>query len=177
MARQGEARGYRGVMTVWAARAGLAVAAFAFMLLDLSMGVTGQGARQDGREGIVWAGGGHGYGYKERNSKWSYKMTETRRYPSLPRAGPALRPGVAGASGGHGYRHRHGHDRIHAGVPRGSRPGYGVFRGGENRGRDKEKDRRPHHGRRGKASSTLGITKYTDKYKTWRGLVHGESVL
>ncbi|MPC77153.1 hypothetical protein E2C01_071600 [Portunus trituberculatus] len=113
-------------------------------------------------------------------------MTETKRHrvplrgpvgpgrsPSLPRAGPPLRPGVAGASG------RHGHGRVHPGASRGNRLGYGAsnswggVRGERHRGGGKERDRRPHHGRRpapGTVSTTLSITKYTDKYKTWRGL-------
>lgn len=136
----------------------------------------------------MWVGGGQSH--RVRHNKWSYKTTETRRHrvslrgpvgsrrsSSLPRAGPPLRPGMAGASG------RHGHTRVHPGASRGNRLGHGVsnnwgeVRGGRHRGDGKERGRRPYYGRRpapGTTSTTLSITKYTDKYKTWRGLVDGE---
>lgn len=173
-------------MTGWGAWV-VPVAALTLLLLDLGWGAAGQG----GGQGVPWAGAGAGH--RGRHTKWSYssvkEKSETRRHynhwrtpvtpprhPSPPRAGPPYRPDAEGAG-------KLGRGR--SGVLRGSRRGYnapapswGGVRGGRPRGEVRGRGRRPHHGARpsaGAASTTLGITKYTDRYKAWRGLVHGES--
>lgn len=169
-------------MTGWGAWVVPVAALTLLLLLDLGRGGAGQGSGA----GVVRAGGGGGH--RGRHSKWSYRVeerSETRRHhvpwrtpvapprhPAHPRAGPPYRPDT----GGTGNWVRGG---VRSGVVRGSRREYnapsrswGGVRGGRQRGGGRGRGRRPSVGT---ATSTLSIAKYTDKYKTWRGLVHGES--